>query len=90
MSRKAFKISGQVQGVGFRYHTLNKSRELSLKGYVRNLPDGNVFCLADGDSHRIDQLEAWLWQGPSYSKVKSVNEEPVDMDEQFVDFQVRF
>ena len=90
MSRKAFKISGQVQGVGFRYHTLNKSRELSLKGYVRNLPDGNVYCLVDGESDSIDKLEAWLWKGPSYSMVKRVNEEPVDMDERFVDFQVRF
>ena len=90
MSRKAFKISGQVQGVGFRYHTLNKSRELRLKGYVRNLSDGNVYCLADGDSASIDQLEAWLWKGPSYSMVKNVIEESIDTDEQFVDFQVRY
>lgn len=49
-------FSGQVQGVGFRYTTLSAARSFSVTGYVRNLPDGRVEMVAEGDADQINGL----------------------------------
>ncbi len=48
--------SGTVQGVGFRYTTVGYAQELKLTGWVRNLPDGRVEILAQGDKTSIEVL----------------------------------
>lgn len=50
-------FSGRVQGVGFRYHTMQIAKEYEVSGYVRNLADGRVQLEAEGES---DQVEAFL------------------------------
>ena len=66
-------ISGLVQGVGFRYFTQQKARALGLVGYVRNLPDGNVYCEAEGEEGLVNELIHELRIGPLFGRVADVN-----------------
>lgn len=71
-------ISGRVQGVCFRAYTRDEARRLGLKGWVRNLPDGRVEVLAQGDPDTLKALESFCRQGPPYARVTFVEviEEP--------------
>ncbi len=73
-------ISGRVQGVCFRAYARDEARSLGLKGWVRNLPDGRVEALAQGDPAKIESFESWCRRGPSYARVREVQviEEPVE------------
>ena len=64
------RVIGCVQGVGFRLATREKARSLDVFGWVRNLADGSVEVRARGPSQSVDQLIAWLWQGPPTAKVR--------------------
>ena len=66
------RVTGRVQGVGFRYFAMKRARALDLVGWVRNLPDGSVLCEVHGDADRVSEFEQALRAGPSYSKVDSV------------------
>ena len=65
-------ISGRVQGVCFRAYTRDEARRLGLKGWVRNLPDGRVEVLAQGDPAKIESFESWCHHGPAYARVREV------------------
>jgi len=70
--RLSARITGRVQGVGFRQFVLSNAQRLGLRGYVRNLPDGTVECEAAGPEDRINRLEEHLRRGPSASRVDEV------------------
>jgi acylphosphatase len=71
-------VSGQVQGVGFRYSTLRQARQLGLVGRVRNLPSGAVEIDVAGAHQEVRRLEAWLRQGgPPGAVVSELREEPL-------------
>jgi len=65
-------ISGRVQGVCFRAYTCEEAQRLRLRGSVRNLPDGRVEVLAEGDPLRIRELEAFCRKGPPFARVHRV------------------
>ena len=65
-------ISGRVQGVCFRAYTRDEARRLGLRGWVRNLPDGRVEAMAQGDPAKLRIFEAWCRQGPSHARVREV------------------
>ncbi len=69
---KRYRVSGHVQGVFFRAATQEQARRLGLKGWVRNMPNGDVELLAWGDAEGLHELAAWLWQGPPMARVKKV------------------
>jgi len=71
-------ISGRVQGVGYRYSTVEKARELGVEGWVRNLPDGRVEALFAGDRAAVEQIVLWCHQGPTAAVVRQVNLEEAD------------
>lgn len=54
--RKHIVFYGRVQGVGFRYYSVNKARQLGLTGWVRNLYDGSVEMEVQGEESKIDEL----------------------------------
>ena len=56
MIRRTIHFSGTVQGVGFRYTARGAAKRYPVTGYVRNLPDGRVELVAEGDAEVIDQL----------------------------------
>jgi len=72
LGAKKFIVSGRVQGVYFRASTRDKARELSIKGYARNLPDGRVEVLAVGTDAALEALAKWLWIGPPAAHVDNV------------------
>lgn len=69
---RRFVVHGLVQGVGFRAATQRKARALGVVGWVRNLPDGRVEVLAGGPPEALEDLHAWLHQGPTGAVVEGV------------------
>lgn len=66
-------ISGRVQGVSYRANACNMARKLGLAGWVRNLPDGRVELLAQGDEKPLKSLLAWAHEGPAQARVDHVD-----------------
>ncbi|MDD5067391.1 MAG: acylphosphatase, partial [bacterium] len=73
-------VSGRVQGVGFRYFTLEEARAFELTGYVKNLTDGNVEIYAEGPEQRLKSFYKEMKQGPSLSRVLHVEEDWQDLN----------
>ena len=65
-------VGGRVQGVFYRATAARRARELGIRGFARNLPDGRVEVLACGDDQTVSAFVKWLWIGSSASKVTSV------------------
>ena len=76
---RRFVISGRVQGVGFRWFTKDVALREGVTGWVRNLPDGRVEALVEGDDEAVTRVERALHAGPPGARVQTVNaitEEP--------------
>lgn len=71
---KRWFISGDVQGVGFRYFVHEKATSLRLAGWARNLADGRVEVYAIGPVARLSELAAALQMGPRAARVRTVEE----------------
>jgi acylphosphatase len=71
-------ISGQVQGVGFRWFCREEALRRRLAGFVRNLPDGRVEAAFEGDPSAVDRMVEWCRAGPDFARVSEVDvtEEP--------------
>lgn len=82
-------VTGRVQGVGFRYFTLNAAQSLNLTGWVRNRHDGRVEVLAEGDYEALNSLLNTLRQGPAGGFVSDVDYSFSDASGQFNRFTVR-
>ena len=83
-------VSGRVQGVFFRACTREKAQELNLLGYVKNLPDGSVTIVAEGNVDAIEALISWSRHGPSDATVSRVEVTEEEFLNEFADFAVRF
>lgn len=88
----AIYVYGMVQGVGFRYYTQHRAKELGLEGFVRNLDDGSVEVVAYGDSAQLDRLQAWLKQGgPRSARIEKILTEPRAVnDDELNGFEIRY
>jgi acylphosphatase len=71
------RVSGRVQGVGFRYSAVREAQRLRLNGWVRNADSGDVETWAEGPQEALDLYLAWLHRGPSYSQIDSVEKTDV-------------
>jgi len=67
------RVYGRVQGVGFRYSTINHARRIGVAGYTRNMPDGSVEVVAEGEVDKLKKLISWLNHGPPTSHVDRVD-----------------
>ena len=85
---RKFIISGQVQGVGFRYFAQRSAARHQVRGYVRNLEDGRVEALAEGSPRAVDEFKHDLTAGPSYSKVEHLEETVLDPSGQYPTFRI--
>lgn len=81
-------ITGHVQGVGYRYSTREQATVLGLVGWVRNLPDGRVEAVIEGDRPQIKQMVEWFHSGPPAAKVTAVETEE-QARQQFKIFEIR-
>jgi acylphosphatase len=69
MIRTTVVVHGLVQGVAFRHHTCQRALELGVTGWVRNLPDGSVEGLFEGDEADVKALVDWCRSGPPAARV---------------------
>lgn len=76
MVTRGFRVTGLVQGVGFRWFVRNEARSRGLAGSVRNLPDGSVQVIVRGPEPALASLEEALRKGPAGSRVDRVAELP--------------
>ncbi len=75
---RRYVVSGRVQGVGFRYFAADAARREGLSGAVRNLGDGTVEAVAQGEAESVDRFERALRQGPSRARVEHVRVEDLE------------
>jgi acylphosphatase len=69
---RRFLIGGRVQGVGYRYFTKDVAEREGATGWVRNLPDGRVEAVVEGDEETVTRVERALRQGPGGARVATV------------------
>jgi acylphosphatase len=86
--RARILVSGRVQGVFFRDHTQRWASSLGLKGWVRNLYDGRVETVAEGDGEKIEEFIAKLKQGPPMADVTNVETIWEDFKGEFDGFRI--
>jgi len=83
-------ISGRVQGVFFRASTWEEAKRLGLRGYVRNLPDGRVEAVFEGDEEKVRKAIEWCRHGPPLAIVEKVEVEWEEPKGDFDDFVVLY
>jgi len=83
-------VSGRVQHVFFRANTRNTAQRLGLIGWVRNLPDGKVEVVAEGEEKNIDKLVDYLHKGPVIARVDGVDVKKEKYTGEFSGFEIRY
>ena len=86
---RRFVIGGRVQGVGFRVFAQDAASIEGVHGYVRNLLDGRVAVVVEGDQESVDRVERALRRGPSAARVESVEVEPAAPTHRATGFHIR-
>lgn len=81
-------VSGLVQGVFFRREIADHARRFEVTGWVRNLKDGRVEALVEGEKSRVDDLIRFCHRGPPGAKVFNVNVEWLDYTGEFRGFRI--
>jgi acylphosphatase len=81
-------VSGRVQGVFFRSSTRGKALRLGITGWVRNLRDGRVEALFEGDSNKVDEVIEFCQKGPPSAIVEKVDVFWEDYIGDFADFRI--
>ena len=78
MASYRYFIAGRVQGVGYRYFTLQVAQELGVNGFVRNLSDGRVEVVAEAPDDILASFEVRLREGPSFSTVSDLERTAIE------------
>ncbi len=82
-------ISGKVQGVFFRSSTKDKAEELGICGWVRNLADGRVEAVFEGEEGSVKRMVEWCRKGPEYARVDDVEVMSENYTREFKGFALR-
>lgn len=82
------RITGRVQGVGYRDWTRRQASQLGLTGWVRNQADGSVAALIVGPEEVVAAMVERFWKGPQFASVSSVTTEIAEISEMPADFRV--
>ncbi len=84
-------VKGRVQGVGYRWFARQAARDLGLTGFVRNLVNGDVEVVAQGEEELLNQLIKELNQGPAFAHVTELQTEELDLPEdRYKSFEIAF
>jgi len=84
---KRLLITGRVQGVGFRFYSQRKARELGATGWVRNRRDGSVEAVIQGAPEAVESMIAWARRGPPSAAVSGV--QITEADGVYASFETR-
>lgn len=88
MTRVSVIVHGRVQGVAFRHHTCQRALELGVTGWVRNLPDGAVEGIFEGDEAAVATLVEWCRSGPPAARVDRLEIRDGDYRGEFESFAI--
>lgn len=89
MIRKHCFFSGKVQGVFFRANTKDKAREEGVKGWVKNLPDGRVEAVFEGEEEKVEDVIEFCRNNQPHARVGDVKIEEQEPTGEFQSFQIR-
>jgi acylphosphatase len=90
MKKVRVTVTGRVQGVWYRATTCEKAMALGVNGYVRNLVNGDVEFIAEGEDAKVDELVQWAARGPSTAAVDEIHVQEMEYDKEFTDFKVTY
>lgn len=85
---RKYIITGTVQGVGYRFFTQRAAARHQVLGYVRNLQDGRVEALAEGDAKAVEDFKHELLTGPNYSNVEDIEETVLEPSNLYSSFRI--
>jgi acylphosphatase len=85
---RKFIITGLVQGVGYRYFAQRSAARHQVLGYIRNLDDGRVEALAEGEARAVEEFKHDLVAGPSYSRVEEIEETVLEPNGLYSSFRI--
>jgi len=88
MVARRFLITGYVQGVGYRFFALRAAARHQVLGTVRNLEDGRVEVIAEGEREAMDEFKKDLATGPSMAKIIEIDETDLQVTGLYRDFRV--
>ena len=88
MHQALLKITGRVQGVFYRDSARKTAHKLNLTGYAKNMPDGHVEALVQGDKLQIHEFIKWCSQGPPSAKVKNIETKWQETSKEYTNFEV--
>src|SRR5437879_5361708 len=89
LGSRHYLVRGRVQGVGYRYFALEAAERLGVRGYVRNLPTGEVEVHAQADEATLDVFKRELEQGPRMARVNEVVESNLPLSGSYSSFLIR-
>lgn len=89
-NRALIRVKGRVQGVFYRQSTVEMAQGLGLCGWVRNLADGSVEALFEGEWPAVEKAIAWCRQGPPRASVTSLSCEWLAGAPECADFSIRY
>jgi acylphosphatase len=82
------RVSGKVQGVGFRFYTQKEARLLGVSGFVKNMRDGSVYIEAEAEADVMEAFILWCRKGPEWARVDDINTQDKPI-EKFDGFDIR-
>lgn len=85
---RKFLVSGEVQGVGYRFFAQRAAARHQVKGYVRNLPDGRVEAVAEGTPEEVEAFKHELVAGPAFSSVENIEEINIEPTGEYSSFRI--
>ncbi len=88
MVRVHLRVYGRVQGVFFRSTMRDVAKELGISGWVRNLPDGSVEAVVEGERGKVEKIIEWAHRGPPLARVEKVSVSWEDYRGEFEDFKI--
>ncbi len=90
MDQYEIKITGRVQGVGFRYFVVQKANEFELKGWVKNTVEGGILIMVQGDETEIETFIDYLRIGPTLSHVDKISKYKMKILTDFDNFSIKY
>jgi acylphosphatase len=83
-------VNGLVQGVGFRYFVYRHAEKFGLSGSVKNLYSGEVYIVAEGDMHLLEEFYKIIKVGPSHAHVRNASLKWSDFTNEFTEFKIEY
>lgn len=83
-------VSGRVQGVYFRQETAKQAGKFGVSGWVRNLNDGRVEAVFEGEKDTVERIVNWIKKGPFFAKVSNLKVDWQEYSGEFNNFEIKY